>query len=89
MSTSYYKVKNGQKFDAELLATAKRLQAGRRDGRISEADAPALAAEVNDMNVKTRVEKRTVNSLRQTDNFTPAGRKAFNDAIRNTPEGNE
>lgn len=81
-ATSYYKQINHVKYDRSALETADRLQQGQGDGRISIADAQQLSAEIYDGPGRTKTEDKTVRRIYENENFTQAGRDAFEHANR-------
>lgn len=60
---SYYKIINGQRYDRQLLETARQLTEGRGDGRISQQDAEIIWNSVRDAGNITATEKRTLSFL--------------------------
>lgn len=60
---SYYQIIDGQKYDRQLLETARQLTEGRGDGRISQKDAEILLENIQDGRGITTTEKRTLHYL--------------------------
>ncbi len=67
---SYYKVIDGQKYDAALLEKAESLTQGRGDGRISNEDARALFQDIKDGPGITAIERGTIIYLLNTFKWT-------------------
>lgn len=80
--SSYYQIDNGVKSDRAANLKTDELTAGQGDGRISESDAIELARKLTDAGVYTDAEKATAAMVREGKVFTPAGKEAFEHAIR-------
>ena len=79
---SYYKEIDGKKYDKELLESAENLIKGQGDGRISQADAEKLFAEVRDGGKYTDIEKDTVLYIRENFKWTNDADEWFRTEIR-------
>ncbi len=79
---SYYKIIDGNKYDAELIEAAEKAVAGRGDGRISLDDAKDLLAKVMDGNSYTDVEKDTMAYIRDNFKWTEDADEWFRTEIR-------
>jgi hypothetical protein len=80
--SSYYKTIKAKKYDAPALRTAKRAEAGERDGRISKGDAKRVASKLVDQKQYTVRERRTAALIRKEGNLTAAGARELDHEIR-------
>jgi OOP family OmpA-OmpF porin len=67
---AYYKIIGGRRYDRKLLETAEQLTEGRGDGRISQKDAEIIWTSIQDGTGITATEKRTVQYLIDTFNWS-------------------
>jgi len=79
---SFYKQIDGVKLDGAALRSAKRAQAGERDGRISKKDATRIAKKLTDGNAYTKAERATAAMIRKLGNLTGAGARELDHQIR-------
>lgn len=79
---SYYKVIDGVKYDADLIAAAEKAVSGAGDGRISKKDAQVLLDLVKDGNSYTDVEKDTMEYIRNNFKWTDEADEWFRTEIR-------
>jgi hypothetical protein len=79
---SFYKQIDGKKYDGKALRSAKRGQAGERDGRLSKADAKRVAKKLVDGNAYTKTERATAAMIRKLGNLTGAGARELDHQIR-------
>lgn len=78
----YYKTIDGKQYDGAIIELAENLVDGAGDGRISQADAEKLFAEVRDGDTYTDIEKDTMAYIRDNFNWTEAADEWFRTEIR-------
>lgn len=78
----YYKTIDGKKYDGAIIELAESLVDGSGDGRISQADAEKLFAEVRDGDTYTDVEKDTMAFIRDNFKWTDAADEWFRTEVR-------
>jgi len=82
MSDDYYIELDGEKYDRKLIELADGAVAGQGDGRISIDDARAIFAAVKDHGTYTDIEKKTMEYIRESYNFTVEADAWFRTEVR-------
>ncbi|PJZ70776.1 hypothetical protein CH373_07630 [Leptospira perolatii] len=67
---SYYVTIKGRKYDRSLIQIADSAVSGKKDGRISVADAKKLLAAAKDKGLYTEIEKQTIEYIQKNYQFT-------------------
>ncbi|MEO1655927.1 MAG: SMI1/KNR4 family protein, partial [Bacteroidota bacterium] len=78
---SYYKIIEGQKYDAQLIYSAQSLAEERGERRISQEDAQFLYLEMLDANKVTPIEKATIQYLMGSLNWTEEAQTWMQEAL--------
>ncbi|TGL58942.1 OmpA family protein [Leptospira sarikeiensis] len=79
---NYYVTIKGKKYDRGLVELAGKATSGKKDGRISIADAKKLLNAVKDNNTYTDIEKKTIEYIRENFTFTAKADEWFRTEIR-------
>ena len=87
--STYYKQIDGKKLDRSALRSAKRGQAGERDGRLSKADAKRVAKKLVDGGKYTQAERATAAMIRKVGNLTAPGARELDHDIRSAGQLNK
>lgn len=79
---SYYRVIDGIKYDRQLMEAAAKLTDGAGDGRISHDDAQKLLKIAEDGGQITQIERRTLDYLLESLNWTDKARDWFKESLQ-------